>query len=91
MSKFLQDVENGKEFLCKDGRVIRNLEELSQIIKDLSLETFFHHVNREKNDFAEWVKHAVGDFVLANRINRTKSRSTMSRMVEKRIFELNIY
>ncbi len=91
MSEFLKDVENGKEFLCKDGRVIRNLEELAQIIKEIPFETFFHHVSREKNDFADWIKQAVGDPVLANRINRAKSRTTMNNMVKKRIFELNMY
>jgi len=91
MSGFLRNVENGKEFFCKDGRVVRNLKELSQLIKELPLEIFFYHVNEEKNDFANWVKHAIGDLVLANRIKRTKDRLNMSRMVDKRIFELSMY
>jgi len=88
MKEFLKEVENGKEFLCKDGKIIRSLDELAKIIKDLSAEIFLHHVNNNKNDFAEWVEHVIGDFVLANRIRRVKSKFVMSELIEKRILEL---
>ena len=89
MSKtFLEDVENGKEFLVKDGRVVRNLKELAQVIKEIPLEIFLHHVNEEKNDFADWIKQVIGDFVLANRIKRFRSRSSISRLIERRVLEL---
>jgi hypothetical protein len=89
MSKFLNEVGSGKEFLCKDGRIIRTLEDLMKIVKDLSQKDFLHHVNKERNDFATWIRDVVGDFVLANRLKRVKGQSTMSKLIEKRIFELN--
>ena len=90
MSKeFLREVEEGKEFFCKDGRVIKSLEELAKVIKELHPEVFMHHVNEEKNDFANWIRDVIGDHVLANRLKRVKKQSTMDKIISARIAELS--
>ena len=90
MSKeFLREVEEGKEFFCKDGRVIKSLEELAKVIKELHPEVFMHHVNEEKNDFANWIRDVIGDHVLANRVKRVKKQSIMGKIISARIAELS--
>ncbi len=88
---FLGTVEQGKEFYCRNGKVINSLEELAKEIKELDIETFLHHVNEERNDFANWIKEVVGDMVLANRIKRAKRQSTMSRAITSRVARLNLF
>lgn len=91
MSKnLLEKVEEGKEFYCKNGKIISNLEELGREIKELELDTFLHHVNEERNDFENWIRDVVGDIILANRIKRTKRQSTMGRAVTARVARLNL-
>ncbi|MCK4428825.1 MAG: hypothetical protein KAU95_00495, partial [Candidatus Aenigmarchaeota archaeon] len=88
--KFLETVPEGNEFFCKDGRTFRKLEDIVEALKDMHIDTFMHHVNEEKNDFANWVKHTVGDVVLANRIKKSKRQSTMSRAITARVARLNL-
>ncbi|RLJ02584.1 MAG: alpha-amylase [Candidatus Aenigmatarchaeota archaeon] len=87
---FLRRVEEGKEFYCRNGKIICSLEELAREIKKLDPETFLHHVNEEKNDFANWIENVIGDIVLANRIKRIKRQSTMSRVITARVARLNL-
>lgn len=88
--KFLNFVEEGKEFYCKNGKVIRSLGELSREVKSLDEGTFNHHVSEEKNDFANWVNDVVGDAVLANRMKISKRQSTMSRALVARVARLSL-
>jgi acetate kinase len=44
-------------FVLKDGELIKSLEELVLIIKNIDKETFEYHVNNEKNDFANWIRY----------------------------------
>jgi hypothetical protein len=91
MSKSLLDiVEEGKEFYCKNGKIINSLEELACCVRELEPETFLHHVNEERNDFEKWIREVVGDIILANRIKRTKRQNTMSRAITSRVARLNL-
>jgi len=44
-------------FVLKDGELIKSLEDLVLIIKNIDKETFNYHVTNEKNDFANWIKY----------------------------------
>lgn len=44
-------------FVLRDGGVIKSLEELILVIKNIDKETFNYHVNDTKNDFANWVRY----------------------------------
>ena len=91
MSKhLLNEVPHGKEFYCKDGKVFRKMEEMARQLRKLDKETYSHHVNDQKNDFANWVEHAIGDAVLASKIRRAQNQTTMSRIVNSRVAELSL-
>ena len=85
----LGNVPEDKVFWLNDGRVLRNLQELSAALADISEETFAYHVNNEKNDFRSWIEYVVGDKKLANGIAKIKSKKLMLKKVDKRLNQLN--
>jgi hypothetical protein len=90
MSKrFLEPVEDGKEFYCRDGNTFRSLKELAQALENMNPEIFSHHVNEERNDFATWIRDVIGDAVLANRIKRTKNQNKMAKGITQRIASIS--
>ena len=88
--KFLEPVPEGQEFYCKDGKIFRKIEDLAEGLKKMDQETFFHHVNEERNDFSNWVKDVIGDTALASRMKRTKNQDKMVRGVIQRIASLSL-
>ncbi|OGN96684.1 MAG: hypothetical protein A2Z77_01485 [Chloroflexi bacterium RBG_13_51_36] len=77
----LEDVPDGKRFWCHDGKVIRNLKELSKALNDMSDETFHYHLSGARNDFSKWIREVVGDDKLAEDFSKTKSRTQASQVV----------
>ncbi len=88
--KFLGEVDKGKEFYLKNGKIIRSLEELAREIKEIDKGTFLEHVNEERNDFENWVRDVVGDFVLANRIREINKPFSMSKIISARVARLTL-
>ena len=85
----LSNVPEDKIFWVNDGRILRNLNELSSALADISEETFIYHANKEKNDFKNWISDVVGDKKLADDIAKTKSKEHILNKVNKRINQLN--
>ncbi|GIU69269.1 MAG: acetate kinase [Candidatus Woesearchaeota archaeon] len=44
-------------FILKNGGTIKSLEELISVLKNIDKETFEYHVNKEKNDFSNWIRY----------------------------------
>lgn len=85
----LSNVPENKVFWLNDGRILRNLHDLSVVLGNLNEEAFEYHVNKEKNDFKNWINDVIGDKELANDISKTKSKEIMSKKVKTRINQLN--
>jgi hypothetical protein len=81
----LGDVPDDKRFWCRDGRSIKNLEELRQALIDMSDETFHHHSGEERNDFSKWTREVVGDEKLASDLGKAKSRLQANQAVTERV------
>lgn len=75
-------------FWVKGGTPIKNLHELVKELQNMNEETFKHHVNDQKNDFARWVKDIVQDDLLAARLKNIKDKKAMETIVGYRIHEL---
>lgn len=88
--KFLEEVQEGKEFYCKDGRIFKKLEDLAEALKNMDKDIFEHHVNQERNDFAIWIKDAIGDVVLAHRIKNIKKQKNMMKIISQRVASLHL-
>ncbi len=61
-------------FRLKDGKIIRSIEELQTALTNMSSEVFYHHVNPNQNDFANWIEHVYENPVLANQLRKIKTR-----------------
>ncbi len=84
----LNDVKPENTFWLKGGKPVKNIAELGRELKKMNNETFNHHVNDSKNDFASWIEFCVKDKQLATLVKTTKIPERMSAIVERRIQEM---
>jgi len=80
----LSDVAADKVFRCHDGRVIKNLDELSVALREMSDDTFRYHVTADKNDFSKWVEDVIGDHELSAVLKNSSTRSQAGKVVAAR-------
>lgn len=59
--KYLADCAPEKCFWVNNGPVLKNLDEFSNILPELSDSTFSQHVNQDKNDFSRWIIDVIED------------------------------
>ncbi|WMJ73004.1 hypothetical protein RCC89_07495 [Cytophagaceae bacterium ABcell3] len=64
-----------KYFYVQDGKVLTGLDDLVNCMPEISEEAFAHHVNKEKNDFYNWVSEVIGDQEFANSIKKVKTKN----------------
>ena len=82
-------VPKGQEFVLDnpdlplEERTLTTLDELSEAINLIDPDTFRHHVNEEKNDFANWVQHVFGEEELANQLRKYPTPLRMMVSIEK--------
>ncbi|MBN1157151.1 hypothetical protein JXA85_06010 [Candidatus Woesearchaeota archaeon] len=86
--EILSDVPPEKAFYLKSGKYFRNLHELLDALTFMEDDVFSHHVNSEKNDFNNWIRGAVNDEMLADRIGNETERARIVEIIENRIEEL---
>lgn len=60
---------HSKTFYLQDGKVFSSLEKFAKELQSMADEVFKHHVNDEKHDFREWIKHSLKEEELANKID----------------------
>ena len=78
----LVDAPPDKAFWVNFGPVIKNLRELRDALADgMSDEQFAHHVTGDRNDFASWVDHVLGDAKCAKALRKARSRAEALRVV----------
>lgn len=82
--KSLATVPEEYVFWCHDGRILRNMKDLAEALEIMSDETFSHHVNAEKNDFANWVRDIIKDEKLARDLSRSNDRAVAAKAVSAR-------
>ncbi|WP_028978686.1 hypothetical protein [Sporocytophaga myxococcoides] len=79
----LQQLTPDKFFYSNDGKVFTSIEELYRGLKEMSEETFLYHVNKEKNDFYNWIKFVVNYDSFAKSIQKVKTRSGFLRKAKE--------
>lgn len=83
--KRLGDVPQEKQFWCHDGRYLKNLRELGDVLEQMTDETFRYHVNVSKNDFGNWVRDVIGDDKLSRDLQKSIGRAQATKSVADRI------
>lgn len=76
------DVAQEQRFWVNDGQVLKNLSELLPALRKMSKETFLHHVNAEKNDFANWLEHVYCEKEIAKEVRQTRSKTALMRAIQ---------
>lgn len=83
--KQLINADDAHLFWVEGNGSLRNLKDLAEGLKNMSDDTFAHHVNVERNDFANWTAEILLDTRLASELRRAKSRVTSLKKVEARL------
>jgi hypothetical protein len=83
--RVLADTPHDKCFLCHDGCVAQNLHQLADCLSHISTDSFRHHANDSRNDFANWVRDVFGDDKLAKDLAKAGDRKEAAEIVRNRI------
>ncbi|MBI2564890.1 hypothetical protein HYV79_02770 [Candidatus Woesearchaeota archaeon] len=84
----LQDAPEGQELQLKDGRKIKNAQQLAETLETLSESAFHHHVSNEKNDFSDWINTVFQDNALAQQMREMRVKKLMSKQIKARLKNL---
>ena len=74
-----------KKFILKDGRLLKDMVELSHALEHMSDDVFNHHVNSYRNDFKNWIADVFSEKELAAQIEKAKTRTDMQLAILKHI------
>ncbi len=64
--------KRGEEFKFSTGKIVSNLKDLSSLLKKHP-EIYLQHTKGKKNDFADWIEHAMHNKTLANQLRKSSS------------------
>lgn len=80
-----KDAPQGNYFILCNGRPVKNVKELADVMEELEDHVFNHHVREDGNDFANWVKDIFKDVELAEKIVGIKDKKHMQLVIYKHI------
>ena len=80
-----RDAPENSYFILCNGKPVKNIKELADIMEEIEDEIFNHHVTPDKNDFATWVKDIFKDIELAEKLAGIKDKKHMQLVVYKHI------
>lgn len=86
--RYLNDAAPEQSFWVNNGPILKNMEELVNVLPQISDEIFRHHVNSEKNDFSTWINEVIGDKKLANDLLSSKSKDSALQKIRNRLNSL---
>jgi hypothetical protein len=81
----LDSVKEDVYFYVVNGAVVGSLKTLLKELRRMDTNTFRHHVNDERNDFHNWIKHLFGDEKLANALLEASDCEGTITALEKRL------
>lgn len=70
----LKNTDQSKAFWLRNGQMIVNLKELLDVVSGITDADFEYHVNREKNDFVNWIENVLEEKDLSKKLVRYKSK-----------------
>ena len=78
------DQETPKEhyFKLKNGQELKSINDLRKALSYMSEEDFSHHVNQEKNDFALWIKEALQNHGIYEKIKDIRSKEELQEILK---------
>jgi len=79
---FYEEVPVGKYFRSDDGVIVKNVFGLLNLLRIMDEEVFKNHVNKNRNDFALWVRRIIGEEELSAKLNKAVSKTEMISILE---------
>ena len=76
-AKFIDNAKPEEFFILKNKKALKSLHELADSLTSMDDETFKHHVTKEKNDFANWIKDVFKNERLAILVSKLKTRESI--------------
>ena len=62
------------KFYLRDGRELQSVYDLIDSLDTMSDDVFFHHVNPERNDFANWLEGVFEEKTLAEEMRQIRGK-----------------
>lgn len=81
---------NEKCFWVHNGPVLSNLKDLLRAFNYMTETQFFHHVNRERNDFSLWVSGVLLDDECAKALLKANTPAKAAQTVERSLKEYQV-
>ncbi len=88
--KALVCAADGECFWTRDGRILQNLEDLHMAFGSMDEEVFLHHVNKEKNDFADWVEHILDDLDCSIELRKSKELAKAHKILQSHLQKYSV-
>ena len=79
------DAHPDKVFILVNGKRLKNVKELADILDKIEDDVFNHHVTDDRNDFANWLRDVFKDLDLAREIAGCKDKDKMQLVLYKHI------
>ena len=74
-----------KYFILCNGKRLKNIKELAEVMEEIEDHVFSHHVTHDKNDFARWVHDVFEDTDLAQKLAGVKDKRHVQFIIYKHI------
>ena len=72
-------------FRLHDGRVIKSLVELRDLLRTMNQSLYDYHVTVDRNDFATWIHDVLQDTVLSNQMQQAISPKEMGAIIDAKL------
>ncbi|MFC1722547.1 hypothetical protein ACFL0V_00240 [Nanoarchaeota archaeon] len=69
-----KDISPENYFVLQNGETLKSIEQLAIKVEDFEDTLFAFHVNQDKNDFANWIRHVFDEPALADDLLRTTEK-----------------
>jgi len=84
-TKYNKNAPKENFFVLCDGKQVRSVKELADVMEDIEKHVFEHHVTPDSNDFAKWVEDIFKDVELAKKLAGVKEKGRMQLVLYKHI------
>ena len=84
-SSSLRGPKKETHFVLSNGDKIKDLSELKVKLMKMDDGLFYSHVTPERNDFATWVYHALGERELAAKLGPLKTKTDNLKAVQNHL------
>lgn len=85
------DVDQTKFFWLSNGRSLKNLNELADVLDSNDMAIWNFHVTADKNDFANWIEGVFEDVALGKAIRKVKNPKTAAKRIRAEIVSTSFW